>query len=373
MHLPFNEAFLKVVRTAFPDKRLLFSASQGHIDNLTTNIGQTEGIDFVPIAPLSAPPGKSLHHPWTGRPAARTCLAEAEQLLAGKRPDLAVLCGMDANLLAVFRKAWFVSVGAPLHYVLHNQLSAAMAWRSRNPIVRAFDFSSAFAKPLPSGQSILVLELGLATTIQELFPVHRGRVLTLEHPVVEEEAADPTAPNPSGPLRIGFCGHCGRGKGFDIFVELANEFAGRDFEFHAIGLANPNASDLDLARLARKPSPTPLPRSDYLAAMRAVDLICLPLRPGAGYVASGSIVDAISALKPLLLVANQMHFAIHQKYGDFGILFEEPSKLRSFFANTDRRRLKEDYSGWVKNIARIRESRDRQHLAQKYADLVMGS
>ena len=367
MHLPFNEGYLKVLRSAFPEKEIVFAACQGHIDNLKASLGSTEGIAFVPVEPLSAPAGKSLHHPWVGRRAARACFAEARRVLGGRKPEFAALCGMDANLLAVFRKAWAASYDATLHYVLHNHLAAAAHWRSRNPLLRAFDFASVFAKALPPGQSILVLELGLADTIEQYYSVHRGRVVTLEHPVVETEAAEPILPLSNRPLRIGFCGHCGRGKGFDIFVELATEFTGPQFEFHAIGLANPNASDLDLSSLVRKPSPVPVPREEFLAALRAVDLVCLPLPHKVSFVASGSIIDAFAAAKPLLLTANQMHQAIRAEYGDFGLLFADTAELRQFFVEANRVRIEENYSSWIKTIIRIREARGRQPLARAYA------
>lgn len=116
-------------------------------------------------------------------------------------------------------------------------------------------------------------------------------------------------------VRIGFLGHASRDKGFALFAELARTARGPAREFHAIGLAAPEAHALDLGGLARKPSRAAVPRDEYVAALAGIDLACLPLSPDYQYVASGSVIDAIAALKPLACVRNRSLDAIVARYG----------------------------------------------------------
>jgi hypothetical protein len=365
MHLPFNEGYIRVLRAAFPDDEILVAAEAGHVEHLRASCGALKNVMFAAVAPLSVARSPKAHDPFAGRPAAERCWREVVRVLDGRMPRLGVLGGMDANLLAVFRRRWRALPGVPLHDVLHNHLDAAKAWRTRNPLLRRFDFLSVFGKALPPGQSIVALELGIAEAIEAEFPVHRGRVVTLEHPVLDNEWCAPAALPVDRPIRVGFTGNCARDKGFDFFVELADRFAGRNFEFHAIG--RESAPELDTAKLARKPAPGGLARPEFVAALHAVDFVCLPLSPNSTYVASGSVIDAFAAAKPLIIISNPMLRAITDKYGAFGLLARERGEILRFFEGFDHDRLAAEHAAWVETVMRIREARRPERLAAAYA------
>ncbi len=368
MHLPFNEGFLKVLRAAFPEDRIVFAAQAGHVANLRDACAGLDDVEFTAVAPLAVARTTKAHNPFLGRPAARHCWAEVVRVLAGRTPRLGVLGGMDANLLAVFRNRWRGLPGVPLHYVLHNHLDAAKFWRSRNPFLRRFDFISVLARPLPPDQFVLALELGIADAIEEEFPQHRGRVLTLEHPVLDNEWCAPAPLPMDRPIRVGFTGNCAKDKGFGLFVDLANQFAGKGFEFYGIG--REAAPDLDTSALSLKPAPGGLLRPEFVAALHGVDLVCLPLSPATKYVASGSIIDAFAAAKPLVIVANPMLQAIREKYGEFGFLAADRAGIRTFFDAFDRARIAPLHAAWLETVVHIREARRPERLGAAYASLL---
>jgi hypothetical protein len=370
MHLRFNEGYLKVLHAAFPGDTILVCAAEGHLENLRPALLGLDRMEFVPVAPLGVARSAKAHNPWKGRRSAKRCWAEVERVLAGRTPKLGALGGMDANLLAVFRDKWRRFPGVPLHYALHNHLESAKGWRTRNPILRQFDFLNVFRKPLPPGQFILALELSIAESIETEFPDHRGRVLTIEHPVLESEWGTPRPPSPDGPVRVGFTGHCGRGKGFAFFVHLSDRFSGEKLEFHAIGRKNPNIGDMDLSSLARAPAPEGLTQEEFVEALQSMDLVCLPLRPETRYVASGSIADAFAAAKPLVVTTNPMIRAIARKYGEFGRVVPDRDGVRAFFEAFDRETTLGDYGRWLEGITRIREGRRTSSLAVAYRDMV---
>lgn len=70
MHLPFNEGLLGVLQSAFPEDRIVFAASLGHLNNLMPYLG---GIVFEPIDPLGVARTKKQHHYFAGRRAAEEC------------------------------------------------------------------------------------------------------------------------------------------------------------------------------------------------------------------------------------------------------------------------------------------------------------
>ena len=370
MHIPFNSGYLAVLREVFPNCELVFAAQMQHLANVEREMKGSRQIRFEAIAPLEVARSRKAHLPWYGRIAALHCWRELARLMAGRSVRFGALGGMDANLLSVFPRRWARSQAVPLHFVLHNHLGAARQWRTRNPLLRPFDFLSVFARPLPLGQAVVVLELGLERTIVSEFPVHRKRVVTLEHPVLESEWGSPRPPRRSGPLRVAFVGHCGRGKGFDLFVDIADRFSGTEFEFHAIGRLNPNIGDRDLSSLARKPVADGLPRAVFLSALREMDLVCLPIAPENRYVASGSIIDAFAAAKPVLMPTNPMTQAISDKYGRFGPPISKRKDVFNFFDNFDASAFDAQYPGWVDAIVRIRQARTAAALARSYRDAI---
>ncbi len=367
MHLPINTALIKILHVAFPNDTIYFGASAQYIQSFRQCFSGYDRVVLGPITPLPILRTSKSHVPWHGRAAARRCWSEVERLSHIHSFKLCVLGGMDANLLDVFQRKWrqhFAKI--PLHYVLHHHLSAAKTWRSRNPLYRPFDFLSVFSKSLPHNQSIVVLELGLGETIEDEFPRLRNRVITLEHPILESECADPRMPAHGRPLRIGFVGHCSCDKGFDVFIALADTFSGAEFEFHAIGQRHPNIYDSRLSSLARRPAECSIPRAKFLDAVRAMDLVCLPFPPERKYVASGSIVDSFAAAKPLVITSNRMVRAIQHKYGDFGEIMQGQDRMWEFFEKFDRNAFLKKYEQWTRNIQRIQVARRSVALAQTY-------
>ena len=370
MHLPFNEGYLKTLCVANPDTHIIFAADKEHVIELRKAFEHYENISFEEITTLKdALNGQSEHNPFFALKAAKVCWQDFINITQNKSVKQLTVLGAASSLLNVFSKMWRKSQSGKLFFVQHNQLATAMNWRSANPIFRYYDYISTLKKGLPQNQYLLTLELGLEEVIVNIAPKMRGSILCLEHPVLESEWAEPTLPTPNGPLKVGFTGHCGRGKGLDTFVSLAERFAGEQFEFHAIGKLNEaNAADLDTSVLKTEPSRTHVERDEFLSKLRAMDIICLPLPNTVSYVSSGSIIDAFAALKPLVMTKNQSLKAIEEKYGEFGVLGENAEELSSFFENFNSENFNEKYQQWIKSTERIRAARSEKSLGATFPD-----
>jgi hypothetical protein len=373
MHLAFNEGYLRILRAAYPNDHISFRAVKGHVERLAPRAADLGKITFQPCTPFETSFGLSHHNPIAGRWAARHCLNVMTQGTAGRSVRFTALLGFNANLLVVIGHGWPAVSPTPLHMILHGQLGEAMVWRSRNPFIRAGDLMSQLKRPLPRSVQIVALELGVKEAIIAISPAVAQSIVTLEHPILVSEWAENSHLAGVGQIKIAFAGHARRAKGFDTFAELARGSLRADIEFHAIGLSSPETDHLDTGKLARKPSKTPLPRQEYLEALGEVDLVCLPLHSRAyDFTASGTVSDAIAALKPLIAFRTHTLEAISAHYGRIGWLVDDNDTLVELVRTLDHVGFARQRSGWIHNLKAIREARSPQMLASTYSAAIAG-
>ncbi len=252
--------------------------------------------------------------------------------------------------------------------ILHSQLGEAMVWRSRNPFIRAADLVSQLTTPLPPSVRIVALELGIKEAIIDASPRISPSVETLEHPILRAEWAEDPPLAEVGKVKIAFVGHARQGKGFDVFLQLAGRCSRDDIEFHAIGHSSPETNHLDTGKLARKLSEKPLAREQYLAALEEVDLVCLPLHSRSyDFTGSGTVSDAIAALKPLIVIRNRTIEAVFDHYGPIGWLADSNDDLFQLVRTLDPAEFGRRRSSWIGNLRAIREARLPETLAKPYA------
>ncbi len=319
MHLAFNEGYLRILRAAYPNDHISFRAVKGHVERLAPRVADLGKITFQPCTPFETSFGLSHHNPIAGRWAARHCLNVMTQGTAGRSVRFTALLGFNANLLVVIGHGWPAVSPTPLHMILHGQLGEAMVWRSRNPFIRAGDLMSQLKRPLPRSVQIVALELGVKEAIVAISPAVTQSIVTLEHPILVSEWAE------------------------------------------------------NSRTLARKPSKTPLPRQEYLEALGEVDLVCLPLHSRAyDFTASGTVSDAIAALKPLIAFRTHTLEAISAHYGRIGWLVDNNDTLVELVRTLDHVGFARQRSGWIHNLKAIREARSPQMLASTYSAAIAG-
>ena len=368
VHLPFNEGYLRILRAAFPEDHISFCAAKGHVERLAPRVADLANLTLQPCRPFETSFGLSHHNPLAGRWAARQCLNVVARHSADRPVRLTALLGFNASLLGVIGQSWPLVSAAPLHMILHSQLGEAMGWRSRNPFIRAADLISRLRRPMPRSVRIVALELGIKEAIIDLSPTMSRSIVTLEHPILSSEWAESPPSVGVERVKIGFIGHARRAKGFDLFVELANSCSRDDIEFHAIGHSSPETDHVDVSTLARKPSKMPLLREEYLEALKQVDLVCLPLH-GRSYdfTGSGTVCDAITALRPLIVFRNRTMEAIFTHYGPIGWLVDDRDDLFELVRTLDPVEFARQQSGWIDNLRAVRDARRPEALAKSYA------
>ena len=371
MHLPFNEGYIRTVRAGFPREKIRVFAKPGHVAALAPRFAGDPMVEFREGTPYAVPFGMSRHNPLGGTIAARGCLAAMREMVAGESLTLAAVLGADSHIHSILRRRWPRVAPAPLHIVLHNHIAESVLWRSRNPLVRRFDLMSRFRHPMPPSIRLIALELGISEAVEALAPALRGAVATLEHPILESDWVPPRdIAARAGPLRIGFLGHAALDKGFGDFAAWARRSAGPERSFHAVGLAAPDAWTLDLSGLSTLPARTSVPRDAYTAGVADCDVVCLRLSPVYEYVASGSVMDAIAALKPLYSVRNRSLTRLEERYGAFGVLADSAEQLGEVICSLDRQTVASRAAEWTESLARIRLARLPEALGPRYAAII---
>jgi len=373
MHIPFNEGYIRTIRSAFPDDEIIFAATAGHIDNIDHELAIKFNVTMVKIPNLrDLLNGKSPHSPLYCLPAVNKCWDKIKELSEGKSIRLASILGSIGPVIHTFSKKWNKSYSGELHFIQHDQFARVKNWRSKNPIVRYFDYLSVLRRGLPERQRLVVLELGLKELLSEYAPKLIPSILTIEHPVLESEWLVEKPFNASEPINVGFVGHCGKGKGFDKFLALAERFSSNEYNFFAIGKNNIRPEDnLSLKGLTVLPSDGYLPRKDFIDLLNKVDIICLPLPVNKSFVSSGSIIDAFAGLKPLIITENQSINAIQDKYGEFGKIVENQDELDTFFDEFSAEKFIENMHNWQDTLKNIRKHRSEKELGKIIAQEVM--
>lgn len=367
MHLPFNEGYIKSMRKAYPDDTIIFAASEGHVQNLKCNIESDYNIEFATMNDFDTElNGKSYHNPFYAIPAAKRSWRKIAQILSNKDVRNITLLGANGVLIHSFSKWGRKLKSASMHFVQHNQLSTAMKWRSNNPIYKYFDYLSVVNRGLPKQHKLILLELGLDDVLVKLAPKIAPSIVTIEHPVQEREYMPPKPVEPGAPIKIGFLGNCGQGKGFDKFLAIAKQFSGEKYQFYAIGKNNiKETEEVNFDGLAVKPANGYLPREDFVRLLSDIDMVCLPLPKTTSYVSSGSIIDAFAASKPLIITNNQSVKAIEKKYGEYGFTYSKEDELVTFLSEFSVDKLIEKSTVWQQNISNIQQNRSEVGVAKQ--------
>jgi len=375
-HAPFNASLIEVVHLAWPERQTVFVAHSTHLTEVRAAlppeveasvrwIALDEGATSRSWATYRHQVRQKLHpfrQAWRARRVLRAVGSLAE------RDSSWLFASGDASLLAAL---WLDQVGtrprARPEVVFHGELAAIAGWRSRRPIWRALDLSSCLRRWLRVGGSITVLEEHVEDTLSERFPriVDGGVIKVLPHP-----AAAPTAEIADGPvgtpIQVGFLGVATLAKGFDAFVRTADRLReDTGVRFRVAGFRGHDLPALPLDALEEDLPSSGIPRARFEEVVAELDYVCLPLSGEYyGFAASGSVLDAIQYLRPLITLDTPLMRRLVEAGGDIGHVCADEAELES----TIRRLARDPDVGrhrmQVENLRRLRDRRSPAALAR---------
>ena len=360
-HAAPNAGTLRAILLAANDEPVVFAAHPLHHAAVQDILGDMDFMHFSRFDIEVLPPGGVSFRRFISQ--ARSILGLTRRLKAriviclGTAPETLFAC----RLLAMTRR------GIRIIAVLHGNLDQANRWRSRDPRRRWFDDRASLAVTIHPAIQFVLFERSIERAATEIGLLPKDRCLVWPLPINEREAlATPRRPDPRR-IHIAFVGLAKRDKGFGDFLALARKVkavTGR-LAFSLIGSLYGEFPAEDLAQIDI-PSRF-LEREEFVRRLGEIDYVCLPLRNDTyTLTASGSLIDAIAALKPIIALPTPAVLDLFDG-GPVGYLCENLAAMEAVLKDADRLADSAAYTAFQTNLERQRAKRLPPALAETVA------
>lgn len=376
-HAYGNSATLQILARAFPGQTVRMHADPTHLEVLARDPALTSlpNVELVPI------PVSGLHYGKTHIVSPSRALQEASSIRAGlarvPRGEPCLLFLISANAGTPFAAAAMARLSGRrvgLQVGFHGNLNDAFGWRTRNPLLRAFDTRSVLEARLPVPTRFLVLEEAIRTALAERLPATAARTDVLPLPVNTSEAdlAGETRLEP--PLRIGLLGGATLAKGFDLFLSIAERLRarwGERVEFVHVGRLAEALDDPRTAALAHPPTRDALSRAEFTARLASLHYVFLPYREAYyNLSASGTLIDALTWLKPVIASRVPLTEQFVAEHGEIGTLCDTEADFEAAIEAVLRDMDGARYAAQVAALRAARETRRVEALVARYRRIV---
>lgn len=370
-HSPINSAFITIVKSAFPDEKIIFFADKSHCSEVKLLLPERNAeVEFATIT-----------HPQRSQQGLFNIIEEVKlyvELLSrvdmSKCSHLIITAANAANLIALKIVLIFRKIKTKVVVVLHSPLAELAIKRPLNAVKRCTDFKSALMtlNGLCEIQYI-VLENIVKRNMDRLLPELSTKTHTIEHPV-SLDCLPASRLHADNVVRFAFVGVTTREKGFDTYVRLAIEVKLKYSslaEFYILGSVAANiAVDLSGNIFSNTVSTQKLPRSEMLRLAENIDYVCL-FYDAKHYnlCASGALLDAISWEKPIIAKNIPLFCDLFERYGEIGYLYEDDHELQSVINNLLHEKEVTKYLGFIENLRKIKQERYPVNLSHRYKEI----
>jgi hypothetical protein len=372
-HIPFNRAFLAIVREAFPAAQITFACSAQYRSELEENHHGRGRIDhwIEAAAWTQSTIDGGIGEFWRR---ARWLVRLFSRIRGqGITPTHVVILGSSGPLLlaACAAKILRLPARSSLFAVLHGADEIVHGWQPRNPLRRLLTFRSAIGLLSRLDIKVIALESFIAQELRERFPGQAQAILCIPHGYDEAEAgltgaAGAARATAAAPLRILFLGQATPQKGFAEFVSLAERARaaqGGQMEFRAAGALRRDTRNIDQSALARRAGDEPLERSELLAELSSADLVFTWQSEHYQLKPSGMLLDCINLAVPMVGRRSHAITMLEAEYGACGLFADDVESVYSALVQltevADRRRR---ISVWSGNLGRARIARGARSL-----------
>jgi hypothetical protein len=345
-HVPFDAAFIAATARAYPGEPIHFFAERDHLEQVQRFLGPGRRLPDVEWRELTLPPRFAAPKE---RLAAdfRLCqgmLSEARRLGATR----VVACYMHATTgTAALKSLSLLHRRMVIALVHHGSLLRLMSSRRYGPLLR-----------LGNGRlRQIVLGEPIRAEVLADVPELRRNLRAIRHPYFFDGAAPSEYPG-SSPATFSFLGLVDETKGFAEFVDLASEIAppaGDAVRFDLIGGKRGAAIEPPGPWVKLYGNDGPLPRDVFERQLALTTYAVFPYRPSAyRLVASGSVLDALAAGKPLIALRNPQFEEMFQVMGDIGYLCDDMADMKRLIATILRDPPRDRYRQQSRNILATR-------------------
>ncbi len=339
-HSVLNAGILNTLREAFPSAPISFFADPSHLDYVRSHVSQqvASTVAFRPVN-FSAP----LVEQGSRR--------QVERLVQDLfRETFEVNSFVYLLTTSFYRSLVHVMMGIAArlkpttkiftHFMLHGTNRHELLHRSKNPLVRWWDFHSAVQRYNPNDLKFLVLDAATIPAWCDICPRMAPMLLPLDIALIpDEHLYTATRSSLSYPIKFGMLGQATAAKGFFAFRELAgllNETTPGQVEFHLVGRLSSALADVDTGKLIMHSEKAQglgepaaqMDRRSYLAKVASLDYVCL-LYAGDYYDsgASGVFFDAVNLARPMITRPTRFVEEAFARFGNIGFLCREASAI----------------------------------------------
>lgn len=342
-HVPFDAAFLASLAQAFPGQPLHFYGERDHAEQVRRFLEpRFDGAEIV-WRELTLPPRLATPRARMARDLGnfRTVLAEAQR--AGATRVVACYLHAVTGILALkaLRLAYRRSAVALVH---HASLLRLLSSRRYHPLLAVGNRRL--------GQ--IVLGDAIRREAIAMLPRLAGSLHAIRHPYFFDDAAPSDLPA-AGPIGFSFLGLVDETKGFDKFVALAEEVSRSSDGAARFDLIGGKRAG-ELAGSAGRWVKTyveggPMPRNLFEQRLRETAYTVFPYDPSFyRLAASGSLLDALGAGKPLIALRNPQFEETFAAMGDIGYLCDDVEQMKSVVASILRDPPRERYRRQSENV-----------------------
>ena len=376
-HVPFNAGFLRIIRTAYPEHRIVFCAEAKHATHVRDQLGAALASTFEWI---------TISLPRRNAPFFRRLPADFHRVrvllnLVKEDPSFLVCSLTSANASILWSVKALVRTfhrEARLQIVLHgdfSKLRLRTSLKNRlNPLYHLGSFRTAVRWATDRRVQHVVLEDSVRNAVVSKYPVLHDRFRTLELPLPGDW--DGSAPRSLvAPIRFGFLGRGYEAKGFSSFLELAANISTRFpglAEFHMIGSVDAqqqSAYATELSFLSTVVEAEALSRPRFLERLEKMHFVCMFYDESYEFTASAVLVDCVEWGKPILGSRRTLFESLEMAFGEIGYLCEENERthiVEQILQELDAAR----YQIQVQGMLAIKESRSPEILAQRQSLLI---
>ena len=329
-HAPFTRAFVQMVAHALPDEPMTIYAQPSHLE---CALGQPDPLLDGRLTKLPYQvPSPDPRDFWKLMTDTLLFLRKTYGPLRDHRPQVIFLSGQPHHIWAA-KLYRMMTPGFRCHLVLHGDVHGIRCPRSRNPLTRMRDYTTAIARCKHPDVRLIALETHIRTNIDQIIPGSAEFIDVIRHPCMPADTAWQTSNPAQSELRFGLLGIAGKSKGLDVFARLSQRVRqdlARRAQFRLVGKLQGGSEQPDLSGIG---GPLPfsrewLPREVFDSELARLHHVVLPYNMEYyGLSASGVLLDVLRWRKPVIAFDTPVIRELNERFGDIGHICRDEREM----------------------------------------------
>ncbi len=328
-HTAVNAAMLAVVKEAFPEEDLLFTAEEKHLQLVAQDpfLRAKGGLTLEPLLVPQHKASSSERFDIDFR-TVQSLFASAEQ----RKASLLFFTCIGGETLHAIKLLLDRFPGIRCVVVLHGIVASVLKGPSLLPWKNRHRFRTWFLREPSERLSYIVLGESIERELTARFPALKPHLVSLDLPY-QYAAPEEYFPFRNRMVSFGSLGVLRKVKGSGLFLKLAGEVTAIHTayrpRFVCVGPIVDKKLRKFLSGAVSVPSPdAPIPLEEYAAHARQLDYTIMLHGAGTTLNGSGVLFDAFSYLKPVIALKSSFFSSYFERMGNIGYLCDHYDDLK---------------------------------------------